>query len=245
LCMGIPDYWIKILKEKSDEEWDIYEMWDVVSNRRYKEKTIAYAESHDQALVGDKTIAFWLMDKEMYYYMKVSDLNQVIDRGIALHKLLRLLTIALGGEGYLNFIGNEFGHPEWVDFPRAGNNWSYHYASRKWSLVDRKDLKYQYLANWDKAMIKTIKENNVLAATGANQIKMDSQNKVIIFERGNLIFIFNFSIGNSIFGYKFWAPEKGIYRIILNSDRKEFGGFDRVDDSLNYPTDEDQHLSVH
>jgi 1,4-alpha-glucan branching enzyme len=145
LAMGIPDYWIKILKEKSDEDWNVYEMWEVLNNRRYKEKTIAYAESHDQALVGDKTIAFWLMDKEMYYHMQVTDQNIVIDRGIALHKLLRLFTISLGGEGYLNFMGNEFGHPEWVDFPRLGNNWSHQYARRQWSLADNKDLKYKYL----------------------------------------------------------------------------------------------------
>ncbi len=245
LGMGIPDFWIKILKEKSDEEWDIYEMWNVLNNRRYKEKTIAYAESHDQALVGDKTIAFWLMDKEMYYQMHRDDHNLVIDRGIALHKMIRLFTISLGGEGYLNFIGNEFGHPEWVDFPREGNNWSYYYARRQWSLVDNKDLKYQYLANWDKAIVNVIKENKVLAADNAKQINMDSANKVIIFERNNLVFIFNFSIGNSIFGYKFWVPEKGTYSIILNSDKKEFGGFDRVDDSIDFPTDESQNLSIY
>lgn len=245
LGMGIPDYWIKILKHKSDEEWDINELWDVLSNRRYKEKTIAYAESHDQALVGDKTIAFWLMDKDMYFHMHINDQSLVVDRGIALHKLLRLITISLGGEGYLNFIGNEFGHPEWVDFPREGNNWSHQYARRQWSLADNKDLKYQYMENWDKAMINTIKENNILASSVARQIHMDGNNKVIIFEKNNLIFIFNFSPSNSIFGYKFWAPEKGTYRIILNSDKKEFGGFERVDDSIDYPTDENQNLSVY
>src|SRR6478735_1949197 len=213
LGMGIPDYWIKILKHKSDEEWNIYEIWDVLSNRRYKEKTIAYAESHDQALVGDKTIAFWLMDKEMYFHMHVNDQNLIIDRGIALHKLLRLFTVSLGGEAYLNFIANEFGHPEWVDFPREGNNWSYYYARRQWSLVDNMDLKYKYLANWDKAMINVIKENRVLASSGARQIHMDGGNKVIVFERNNLLFIFNFSTNNSIFGYKFRAPEEGTYRI--------------------------------
>ncbi|MBC7627352.1 alpha amylase C-terminal domain-containing protein [Ferruginibacter sp.] len=245
LGMGIPDYWIKILKHKQDEEWDINEMWNVLGNRRYKEKTIAYAESHDQALVGDKTIAFWLMDKEMYFHMHVDDHNLVIDRGIALHKMIRLFTISLGGEAYLNFIGNEFGHPEWVDFPREGNNWSHSYARRQWSLADNKELKYQYLANWDKAMINTIKENKVLASGIANQLHMDSSNNVIVFERGNLIFIFNFSPGNSIFGYQFRAPEKGLYKIILNSDKKEFGGFERVEDSINYPTDENKNVSIY
>ncbi|MBC7890475.1 MAG: alpha amylase C-terminal domain-containing protein [Ferruginibacter sp.] len=245
LAMGIPDYWIKILKEKSDEDWDIFEMWDVLSNRRYKEKTIAYAESHDQALVGDKTIAFWLMDKEMYFHMRVEDQNLVIDRGIALHKLLRLFTISLGGEGYLNFIGNEFGHPEWVDFPREGNNWSHKYARRQWSLADNKELKYQWLSNWDKALIHTISENNILSATGAKQLHMDATNKVIVFEKNNLIFIFNFSAGNSIFGYRFTSPEKAIYRIILNSDKKEFGGFERIDDSIDYPSDENQNINIY
>jgi 1,4-alpha-glucan branching enzyme len=245
LGMGLPDYWIKILKHKTDEEWDINEMWGVLGNRRYKEKTIAYAESHDQAMVGDKTIAFWLMDKEMYYHMHVDDQNMVIDRGIALHKMLRLITISLGGEGYLNFIGNEFGHPEWIDFPREGNKWSHHYARRQWSLLDNKNLKYQYMANWDKAMIKIIRENNILASAGGKEIKMDRDNKVIVFERNKLIFIFNFSVGNSIFGYEFWAPEEGTYRIILNSDRKEFGGFDRIDDTIDYSTNKDQHLSIY
>jgi len=245
LAMGIPDYWIKILKERSDEGWNIYEMWNVLSNRRYKEKTIGYAESHDQALVGDKTMAFWLMDKEMYFNMRVEDQNLVIDRGIALHKMLRLFTISLGGEGYLNFIGNEFGHPEWVDFPREGNNWSYQYARRQWSLADNQDLKYKYLSNWDKAMIHTIKENNILSAEDAQQINMDPLNGVIIFQKNKLVFIFNFSIGNSIFGYKFRAPVKGTYNIILNSDRSEFGGFNRVDDSIDYTTDEDQNLSLY
>ena len=245
LAMGIPDYWIKILKEKTDEQWDIHEMWGVLNNRRKNEKTIAYAESHDQALVGDKTIAFWLMDKEMYFQMHVDDPNLVIDRGIALHKMLRLFTISLGGEGYLNFIGNEFGHPEWIDFPREGNNWSYQYARRQWSLMDRGDLKYKYLSNWDKAMIAFTKENKILSAADAKQINMDAANKVIIYEKNGLVFIFNFSTGNSIFGYKFWVPAKGNYRIILNSDRKEFGGFDRVDDSIDYPTNDDQMLSIY
>ncbi|MFN3403603.1 MAG: alpha amylase C-terminal domain-containing protein [Cytophagaceae bacterium] len=245
LAMGIPDYWIKILKEKSDEEWDIHDLWHTLSNRRWKEKTIAYCESHDQALVGDKTLAFWLMDKEMYYHMLVDDQNIIIDRGIALHKLIRLFTISLGGEGYLNFMGNEFGHPEWIDFPRQGNNWSYKYARRQWSLVDSKKLKYQYLLEFDKAMLNVIAKHRVLPSLHGKQINMDSVNKVIIFERNNLIFIFNFSPGNSIFGYRFKAPEPGKYKIILNSDDKEFGGHGRVDNSYIHQTDEFQAVSIY
>ena len=245
LGMGIPDYWIKILKEATDENWNIFEIWSMLNNRRENEKTIAYAESHDQALVGDKTIAFWLMDQEMYYHMRKDDNNLVIDRGIALHKLLRLITISLGGEGYLNFIGNEFGHPEWVDFPREGNDWSHQYARRQWSLADNKELKYQYLSAWDKAMIQVIVDNHILSAATATQLQMDDSNKVIVFEKNNLIFIFNFSPDNSIFGYQFKAAEAGTYHIILNSDNSEFGGFARVDNSIGYPTDSDQILSLY
>ncbi|WMJ73844.1 alpha amylase C-terminal domain-containing protein [Cytophagaceae bacterium ABcell3] len=245
LAMGIPDFWIKILKEKSDEEWDIHEIFNVLNNRRWKEPTIAYCESHDQALVGDKTLAFWLMDKEMYYHMLVGDQNLIIDRGIALHKMIRLLTISLGGEGYLNFMGNEFGHPEWVDFPRQGNNWSYAYARRQWTLADSKQLKYQYLLNFDREMIKTIRKNHILSALPGKQLNMDNQNNVIIFERNNLIFIFNFSVSNSIFDYEFKAPQKGSYKIILNSDASEFGGFDRIDTSITYKTDQDQNLKIY
>jgi 1,4-alpha-glucan branching enzyme len=245
LAMGVPDYWIKILKEKKDEQWDIYEMWNVLTNRRYKERTIAYAESHDQALVGDKTIAFRLMDKEMYFHMHLHDENMIVDRGIAIHKLLRLITISLGGDGYLNFIGNEFGHPEWIDFPREGNDWSHQYARRQWSLLDNKDLKYQYLANWDKAMIQLVKEHDVLAAAKALQVHMDPDNQVMIYERNNLLFIFNFSPQNAIFDYRFHAPVEGTYSIILNSDSSSFGGYDRIDTSLDYPTNEQQQLSIY
>ncbi len=236
LGMGIPDFWIKYLKHKRDEDWDIYEMWHTLTNRRGGERTIAYAESHDQAIVGDKTIAFWLMDKEMYDFMHVDHDSLIIDRGIALHKMLRLFTMVLGGEGYLNFIGNEFGHPEWVDFPREGNDWSYKYARRQWSLVDNKELKYQYLNNFDKEMVSLAAEANLMPSYSAQQLNMDHDNKVIVFERNNLIFVFNFSGDRSIADYRFRIPKGGKYKIVLNSDAERFGGFGRVDDVMAYPS---------
>ncbi len=245
LGMGIPDYWIKLLKEKSDEEWNIHELWSVLSNRRYKERTIAYCESHDQALVGDKTLAFWLMDKEMYYHMMKDDKNLIIERGIALHKMIRLITISLGGEGYLNFIGNEFGHPEWIDFPRQGNNWSHQFARRQWTLVDSKNLKYQYLWAFDRDMIHTIAQNNVLSSLPAKDLNMDTENNIMVFERNNLVFVFNFNVSRSIFGYKFWVPQKGSYSIILNTDAAEYGGFERIDTSILYDTDKEQFIHLY
>jgi len=246
LGMGIPDFWIKYLKEKRDEDWNIDELWSVMTNRRWKERTVAYCESHDQAIVGDKTIAFWLMDKEMYFHMQKSDDNLIIDRGIALHKMIRLFTAALGGEAYLNFIGNEFGHPEWVDFPREGNNWSYKYTRRQWSLVENENLKYQYLNNFEKAMIRLIKKFGVLQSFQAKQLNMDPMNNVIICERANLIFAFNFHPSHSIPDYRFPSiGGKGEYQIILNSDSSDFGGHDRIDDSITFHTLEEDKLSIY
>ena len=245
LGMGIPDFWIKYLKEKSDEAWNIHELWSVMTNRRFKERTVAYAESHDQAIVGDKTLAFWLMDKEMYYHMQVDDQNLVIDRGIALHKMIRLFTAVLGGEAYLNFIGNEFGHPEWIDFPREGNNWSYKYARRQWSLVDDENLKYKYLLKFDKRMISILRDHNILSSLPARQINMDSVNNVIIFERNNLLFAFNFHRETSITDYKFPSIGKGKYNIIFSTDEAELGGFSRIDTTVDHFTLEHDLLSIY
>lgn len=236
LGMGIPDFWIKTLKHKTDEDWNIHELWDVLSNRRYGERTIAYAESHDQALVGDKTVAFWLMDKEMYTHMHKDYDSLVIDRGIALHKMIRLLTLSLGGEGWLNFIGNEFGHPEWVDFPREGNGWSYKYARRQWSLQESEDLKYKYMYDFGAAMVQMANEERIVGSLPAKQLNMDEDNKTMIFERNNLIFAFNFSPTNSVPDYRFKVPEAGKYKIVLNSDKEIFGGHERIDDEMTYPT---------
>ncbi|MCH7410884.1 alpha-amylase family glycosyl hydrolase [Belliella sp. DSM 111904] len=245
LAMGIPDFWIKTLKHKQDEEWDMFELWHELSNRPQKEKTIAYAESHDQALVGDKSLAFWLMDKEMYFNMGLEDENLVIDRGIALHKMIRLVTIGLGGEGYLNFIGNEFGHPEWVDFPRAGNDWSYQYARRQWSLRDNPSLKYKFLADFDEEMIKLVAGYDVCASSHAHQLFLDPQMKILAYERARLIFVFNFHPFESLFGYEIPVRKKSSYQIILHSDEEKFGGFSRLDKSLKYSTDDNGTLKLY
>lgn len=234
LGMGIPDFWIKLLKEYRDEDWNLNEMWHVLNDRLPHVKTVAYCESHDQALVGDKTIAFRLMDKEMYWHMQIDDDNLIIDRGIALHKMIRLFTISLGGNAWMNFMGNEFGHPEWIDFPREGNNWSYKYCRRKWSLADNPKLKYQFLAAFDREMVRVTRENKILSSLFGNQLNMDETNKTIVFERNHLIFVFNFHPANSIPGYRFPVPKAGEYHLILNSDDRQFGGHGRIDDSTRF-----------
>jgi len=245
LAMGIPDYWIKLLKHSRDEDWNLEELWGVLSNRRHGEATIAYAESHDQALVGDKTLAFWLMDKEMYWHMSKDDPHPVIERGIALHKLIRLVTLALGGEGWLNFMGNEFGHPEWLDFPREGNGWSYHYCRRQWSLVDNPELKYQYLAEFDRQLMHLAAEQKLLQSPPAQCLFMDHEKKIIIAERANLIFVFNFSVSQSIFGYPVQMPDSSNRKLILDSDAANFGGHARVDPSVLYPTDDNGMTKIY
>ncbi len=238
LAMGIPDYWIKTIKEKPLEKWNVGEMYYNLSNKRKDEKTIHYAESHDQALVGDKTLIFWLMDKEMYYNMHVSHQNIIVENGIALHKMIRLLTIATAGNGYLNFMGNEFGHPEWIDFPNVHNNWSYHYARRQWSLVENENLRYQFLNKFDKEMIKFFKKRNLIQKDLHYPRVQNEGDQVLVFERGKFLFVFNFSPFNSYTDYSFECTP-GKYKIIINSDDSKFGGYDRIDNETKHFSHQD------
>lgn len=226
MAMGVADHWIKWIKEKKDEEWSPGEIWYELTNKRDDEKTISYAECHDQALVGDKTLIFRLMDKEMYFSMNKDSKSLIVDRGIALHKMIRLLTLATAGNGYLNFMGNEFGHPEWIDFPREGNGWSYKYARRQWSLSEPDYLRYRYLRNFDKAMIGMCRYTDFLEEK-PEILTADEQKKILIFKRKNLIFAFNFNPSGSFADYGVSAPE-GEYETILDSDREEFDGFSRL-----------------
>ena len=193
MAMNIPDYWIKTIKEKIDEDWKPSSMFWEVTNRRKDEKTISYAESHDQALVGDKTIIFRLIDADMYWHFQKGDENYNVHRGIALHKMIRLLTASTINGGYLNFMGNEFGHPEWIDFPREGNGWSHKYARRQWNLVDNKNLCYHYLGDFDSAMIHTLREMKNIQDTPVIEVWHNDSDQVLAYRRKNNIFVFNFN----------------------------------------------------
>uniref|UniRef100_H3AP55 1,4-alpha-glucan branching enzyme n=2 Tax=Latimeria chalumnae TaxID=7897 RepID=H3AP55_LATCH len=241
LAMAVPDKWIQILKELKDEDWNIGNIVFTLVNRRYSEKCIAYAESHDQALVGDKTLAFWLMDAEMYSNMSVlRPLTPVIDRGIQLHKMLRLICHALGGEGYLNFMGNEFGHPEWLDFPRQGNNESFAYARRQFNLADDHNLRYRFLCTFDRDMNRLEEKFGWLAAPPAYVSTKHEEDKIIAFERANLLFIFNFHAVKSYTDYRVGVELPGKYKIVLDSDAAEYGGHQRLDYNTEFFT---EHLA--
>ena len=233
MAMGIPDFWIKLIKEHADEDWKPSSLFWELTNRRADEKTISYAESHDQALVGDKTIIFRLIDDQMYWHMMKGDQNLTVDRGMALHKMIRLLTLATINGGYLNFMGNEFGHPEWIDFPRQGNGWSYKYARRQWSLVDREDLKYQYLGDFDKAMLKLIKGEKNFQKYPIEKLWDNNEDQILAFRRKKLAFIFNFHPYKSYVDYGILI-KKGTFTTVLNTDSKAFGGFGLVDESIEH-----------
>ena len=235
MAMGIPDYWIKTIKEKKDEQWHPTSIFWELTNRRADEKTISYCESHDQALVGDQTIIFRLIDKDMYWHMAVDDCNIAVGRGMALHKMIRLATLATINGGYLNFMGNEWGHPEWIDFPREGNGWSYTYARRQWDLADREDLKYKYLNRFDNAMIYLAAQEYDFQARPVEKIWEKDDDQVLAFMRGDLLFIFNFSPTRSFDGYGILVPE-GEYEIVLDSDAKCFGGFGNIDSGVRHFT---------
>ena len=235
MAMNIPDYWIKTIKEKIDEDWKPSSMFWEVTNRRKDEKTISYAESHDQALVGDKTIIFRLIDADMYWHMQKGDENYMVNRGIALHKMIRLLTASTINGGYLNFMGNEFGHPEWIDFPREGNGWSYKYARRQWDLVDNKNLDYHYLGDFDKAMLEVIKSIRKFQNTPVQEIWHNDGDQVLAYMRKDLIFVFNFNPKQSFTDYGFLVPE-GAYEVILNTDSPAYGGNGLTDDTITHFT---------
>ena len=225
--MGVPDFWIRLIKDTKDEGWPIGQLWFELTNRRSDEKTISYAESHDQALVGDQSIIFRLIGADMYDCMQIEDDNIRVDRGMALHKMIRLLTMATAGGGYLNFMGNEFGHPEWIDFPRQGNNWSYRYARRQWHLVDDTRLKYHLLAKFDRDMITLTKNHRLLASPPAHLLHEHSEDKIIAFKRAGYIFVFNFHPHRSFTDYGVEAPP-GKYQIVLDSDAPYYGGHGRL-----------------
>ena len=233
LAMGIPDLWIRNLRDKKDEDWDLGRIHYDLITRRPHEKVIAYAESHDQALVGDKTIMFRLCDKEMYTEMDRACKSDIIDRGMALHKMIRFITLTLGGEGYLNFMGNEFGHPEWIDFPREGNGWSHYYCRRQWSLCDNGYLRYSFLNAFDNAMLKLAKKYRFLRSK-EQFLLLQEEDKILAFRKGSLVFVFNFNPTRSFEGYYLPVKETGDYQVIFSSDDKEFGGFGRIDRETVY-----------
>ena len=239
LSVGVPDLWIKLLKEYTDDNLDIAKLYYELISRRPKEKNIGYSESHDQALVGDKTIMFRLCDAEMYWNMAKNTQSLIIDRGIALHKMIRLVTASLAGEGYLNFMGNEFGHPEWIDFPREGNSYSYHYCRRQWSLCENKNLKYHYLFDFDKAMIEFLQKEKVLNRFSDNSL-IHEDDKILSFTKNDLVFVFNFNPIKSFENYFIPALKSGKYKVILNTDSEKFGGFNRVGEEYIYKTEKEK-----
>ena len=235
LAMGVTDCWFKLLRDVRDEDWDVGWIWHELTNRRADERTISYAECHDQAIVGGKTIIFQLIDADMYSEMRVDDQNIVVDRGIALHKMVRLATLATAGHGYLNFMGNEFGHPEWIDFPREGNNWSYHYARRQWRLCDNPELKYHFLADFDKAMLDVVEDSGVIVTDQPRQTWVCNDDKVLAFVRGSLLFVFNFHPTNSYPDYGI-VSLPGEYVLLLDTDEDRFGGHERLFPAQHYCT---------
>lgn len=243
MAMNIPDYWIKTIKERRDEDWHPSSILWELTNRRADEKTISYCESHDQALVGDKTLIFRLIDADMYWHFQKGDENGTVHRGIALHKMIRLVTASTINGGYLNFMGNEFGHPEWIDFPREGNGWSYKYARRQWNLVDNHNLCYHYLGDFDNDMVHLLRKSMAdIRRFPVQEIWHDDGDQILAYMRGPLVFVFNFSPNRSYEGYGFRVPE-GEYEVVLNTDAKAYGGNGLADDSVKHLTNFDPLLA--
>lgn len=235
LAMGVADCWFKLVNDLPDEDWDMGYLWAELTNRRADERTIGYVESHDQALVGGKTLIFSLVGAEMYSDMNSSAENLAVERGIAIHKMARLATLGTAGHGYLNFFGNEFGHPEWVDFPREGNDWSYHYARRLWSLRDDPNLRYRHLADFDQAAISLPGLIDSLAATRPMLLLLEGESKILAFSRADFFFFFNFHPTCSVADFAV-ETVPGEYVHALDTDEGRFGGQDRIEAGGRYFT---------
>lgn len=237
LAMGMPDFWVKTLK-KRDEEWDMHAMFHELSTSRPKEKRIGYVESHDQALVGDKTFIFHLADKAMYEYMNKESQSLVIDRAMALHKMARLITISMGSDGYLNFMGNEFGHPEWIDFPREGNGWSFAFCRRQWSLVENPFLRYEELNAFDQAMLKLMQNENLMGGENPKCLLIDTKRKVIAYKKKGFLFLYNFHPLESLEAFEIPTYEDGRFQVVMDTDEKKFGGHQRIQSEMIYRAQE-------
>lgn len=233
--MGIPDFFIKYIKEVPDEHWKVGHIFWQLTNRRSDERAVSYAESHDQALVGDKTIIFRLVDADMYWHFEQSSRTLAVSRGVALHKMIRLITATTINGGYLNFMGNEFGHPEWIDFPRQDNDWSYKYAKRQWELVDNESYLYHHLGKFDRDMIRLIASVEEFNLTPIEKLWDKEYDQVLAYRRGDLVFVFNFSPSHSYTDYGI-LTEAGSYRVILNTDHPRYGGFGLSDDTIEHFT---------
>jgi 1,4-alpha-glucan branching enzyme len=234
-AMGVADHWIELTKDVPDEKWSMGELWYELNNRRNHEPTISYAESHDQALVGDQTLIFRLIGPRMYDRMSITTEDLAVDRGIALHKMIRLVTLGTAGHGYLNFMGNEFGHPEWIDFPREGNDWSYAHARRQWSLAEDESLRYKYLAAFDRDLMTLAKRHGVPDGNDSFLLHVDERAKVFAWLRHGLVFVANFHATESFTDYRIPAAP-GTYRAVLDTDRREYGGFERRDPDVHHHT---------
>ncbi|WP_373774999.1 alpha amylase C-terminal domain-containing protein [Porphyromonas loveana] len=235
LAMNIPDYWIRLVADHRDEDWQPADIWHQLTNRRASEPAISYAESHDQALVGDKTLIFRMIDSAMYDHMNKESTEQSVDRGIALIKMIRLVTAATMNGGYLNFMGNEFGHPEWIDFPREGNGWSFHYARRLWSLADSPFLRYAGLQSFDRDMIGLIRSVPSFHRLPLREYWLHGNDQVLCFGRDSLFFVFNFHPVRSHADYAIPLPP-GRYEVLMSSDARRYEGYGRVDERVAHHT---------
>jgi len=233
MSMGVPDLWIKLIKEQQDQEWNVGHLFHELTTHRPEEKVVSYVESHDQAMVGDKTVIFRLIDKEMYFSMRKDQPNLTVDRGIALHKMIRLVTLGCAGGAYLNFMGNEFGHPEWIDFPREGNEWSYQHARRIWSVSEDPELKFHWLLDFDRDMIRLFRKERLLEIPEVWRILDNMPDQVLAFMRKDMLFVFNFNPDKSFENYGI-PCEASKFKIILQTDAHIYGGFNRIDDQMTY-----------
>lgn len=214
-AMGIPDYWAKFIRgEGSGTSMGM--LWHEMTNRRWYDKTVSYTECHDQCINGDDAFIWRLIGDDMYEHMSMFSNSWKNSRGVALHKLMRFVTLATAGQGWLNFMGNEFGHPEWIDDEA--------YAHRQWHLAETGHLKYSKLDAFDRAMLGLVREHGGDFKKSPHFRFIHEEDRLLAFERGRLLFVFNFHETRPQSALNLMVTP-GKYTEILSSDELAYAGY--------------------
>lgn len=149
----------------------------------------------------------------------------IVDR-LNLLKTIKVITMVLGGEGYLNFIGNEFNHPEWVEFPSKENEWSFERCRRYWDLISKDHGSYYiFLLNFEKKILKIVSE---LSFGGRHWLDLlervpneENSNLLIVKIGSSLKVVINTS--QDLSSYKRSKIDDRKYELILYSGGNEYG----------------------
>ncbi|KAH7682202.1 1,4-alpha-glucan branching enzyme protein [Dioscorea alata] len=175
--LSVTDLWLWLLQDVPDQAWSMSKIVNVlVNSQSSNRRMLVYCENHNQSISGGRSFAEILFGNNNQNFIGLEDFEF---RGSSLHKMIRLISFSIGGSAYLNFMGNEFGHPNRVEFPMESNNYSFAFANRKWDLLKDKGL-HMGLFNFDKEMMKLDEKEQILSRNPSTVHHVDDSKMVIL-----------------------------------------------------------------